>query len=173
MLHKLNFTCLIVLLSLKVSSVVASLHHALIVYIPPLKTDYSPFPPPSFPQLEDIPLHAIMQAQQSSSTATMDQMDPELGSTIFPSDRREQGRRLGLLLRQSFSQSRESYWYGPWGEALSYLSRATSSGSKGTGISWKGRKKCDVFVTVHPQYELVYECRIRNGQFSSLSSYSH
>ena len=78
-LHKLNFTCLIVLLLLKVSSVVASLHHALTVYIPPLKTDYSTFPPPSFPQLEDMPLHPIMQAQQSSSTATMDKMDGELG----------------------------------------------------------------------------------------------
>ena len=90
MLHKLNFTCLIVLLLLKVGSVVASLHHAHTVYILPLKTDYLTFPPPSFPQLEDMPLHPITQAQQSSSTTTMDEMDRELGLKPVSSGQKEQ-----------------------------------------------------------------------------------
>jgi len=81
-------------------------------------------------------------------------MSSHLATTdlTFPTNLFKQ--RLATTIGYAPSQRRESWWYSPWADALTYLSLATSTGVAGSGVS-DAEMGRDASFYLCPQKELL------------------
>jgi len=90
-----------------------------------------------------------------SSTIMIPRPESLLGQNILVLSKRRVQERLSLMVSYARSQSRESWWYSPWNEILSYLCLTTSLGISGTGVPPGSMRPGQTFF-VCPQLELLH-----------------